>query len=343
MKRLLLFGNRMKQYYLRNKLVFLLFLLGGALNTVAVTYCYGNLLPTVANRDSDYSHYREYRVKLGGSGATMEEIRPLLEDGLVRDWAVSPDNNLHATNESFPFQRLKGTLSFTEPYQILVPMEAEVSLGEALLVDGVEFTAIGAVSAMPDGYFIPFDTFVELGYDRNIRYIQIFSAERESLENDRVLALIYRVLPNIQSIASLRELAMVTDEKQAERYFILIGVNAFLSAVAFAFLLYYLLDSLHRENVLATVLGATKWWVARSIFLEAAVLSATASGLGLLLHIGLYESVFRKLNAVDTVRYLPEDYGRIYLLLLGLSLVTAVPIVIKKLGTTPLEAKRRYD
>lgn len=92
---------RLKQYILNNKLIFSLFLLGSVLNTLVVSYCYGNMIPLVTNRHSPAYLYRYYEVQLGPY-ASLESVLELEKDPLVSAFAFAQTKTPYGSVGEFP-------------------------------------------------------------------------------------------------------------------------------------------------------------------------------------------------------------------------------------------------
>ena len=80
MKFFFLLRKRLAQYYMKNKVIFLLFVLGGALNAIVFCFSYGNLLPAMTNRGSQEIQYREYFVRYFDGVKSLEEKETALEE-----------------------------------------------------------------------------------------------------------------------------------------------------------------------------------------------------------------------------------------------------------------------
>ena len=146
MNGLYLLGLRLKQYATKHWHIFALFLLSGILNTIAVLYCYGNLLPTVANRNSQDLLYRNYQVVLT-QPIDLEEVKALLEDPLLQASAVSNGDGILAFLGDYSRTFSSGTGDFTDVYQITVPPAYGKSVGDVVKYQGREFSVIGVVSS----------------------------------------------------------------------------------------------------------------------------------------------------------------------------------------------------
>lgn len=358
MKTLYLIGSRLRQYILKSKLLFILFILGGILNGIGMSYCYGNLLPLVAERDSDNAKYRGYFIAYqelgsGGSGwqpaiesVGLETVEKLKNHPLIESCIFTNDSDyVCAYDENYPKLMLSGTDQFTGPYQTLVYEKHEANVGDIINLRGHEYEVIGKCSFGFPGCLIPYDTYVSLGYGESTFRMSAVAKERYSARypaQDPILKLLEELFPG-----SYRQKEnAATEEQQEIETFIVelpgIVLNAFMTMLAYVFLLRYLIDSLLDETIVSIIVGASRLRMTVYIFWEAFLLSVSANGLGLLVHWLLYKPLFQKLNLAAELVYHASDY----LLLLGgivaFSLVITIPFALKYLRLSPIAARREH-
>ncbi len=339
MNKLYLFFCRVKQYIVKNKGIFALFLIGGMLNTVMVLYCYGNLMPTIANRDE--GAYRYYKLSFRDTPAEKTSVEELLTHPLLESCRLINKEKVGTCVGDYPLRRIKGTMQFTEPYQMLIPMDSDALLGGRKEYKDIRFQIIGVTSAEYD--LIPYDTFVELGGLDSIGIIEVRITEEQDPKNDAFEKDLLRLFPNTANLYnSLTHTAMyntAADETALKR---IVG-TAVISVIAYAFLLHYIVSSRVRENAVFTVLGAGRRRLAGYIFTEAFFLCCLTCLSGILAHILLYEPIFRGLNITESLRYTFMDYCNVFLLMGGLSLLAAIPVTLRAVLSTPASARRRVS
>lgn len=338
MKSVYVFWNRIKQYYLKNKGIFLLFMLGGMLNAIIVLYCYGNVIPLVANRYVEGYYYMEYLALFENTPPSLEAIQTLRKDPLIRGCIYHDENNVYAFHEDYPIEIVHGSSEFTGPYQVIVPPIQGKVIGERIDIYGKEFEIIGISSF---GYYIPESTFLELIGMEDVVTVNVYASKRQYPENDRVDALIRKTFPNMEELSGQIYATRASEARDYEAWMTLITVQAFAAVLAYAFLLRYMLKSLKKENVVCLILGASKLQTAIIIFRDALSLSVLANAAGLVAHRILYKPVFQGLNVEKSLRYNINDYCLILLMMVLLSLIVAVPVVLQETVSTPLVAKRR--
>ena len=339
MKALFMLCQRMKQYYMKNKGIFLLFLIGGLFNSVMVTYCYGNLVPSVSNRSIEGPDYMEYMVNFSNESPSIDAVEQLRGNSLIQSCRLYDNiNDIYSFHPDYPLTMLKGTSAFTQMYQVIVPSTQERNIGEYMEIAGQRFLIIGVAVY---GYHIPEESFIELIGKDGIRQLQVYAAERQPAENDLVEQLIVAAFPELTSISGPLYSIRVREARDSEYWVNLIIGQAFVAILSYTFLLRYLLISLRKENVVSLILGASKLRIAITIFQDAFVLGALANATGVLLHRILYGPVFRPLNIEPSIYYTAQDYCFIFLIMTVLSLITAIPVVLRETVSTPAAVKKR--
>lgn len=113
--------SRIRQYAVKNKIVFILFIIGGVLNSVIFIYLYGNLRPVMRNYNSTDYYYRRYEVifswqdmeapdgSIGGciiispdkNYITEEDIDKLIDTGLFESIVLESHYQEREINASY--------------------------------------------------------------------------------------------------------------------------------------------------------------------------------------------------------------------------------------------------
>lgn len=339
MKSLYMRLKRFEQYFLKNKLVFCLFVLGGIINTVSVLYCYGNLLPVVANKNSEDTTYTSYYVSFAAETPTISDITEFVKHPLIRNCAFS-NGRLCAYEGDYPMAALSGSVEFTAPYQCIVPAMSGLSLGDTVEYYGKEFVVIGSSSSGMHVPMIPYQTYAELCGNEKIVAIDLHAAERQDPKNDPVIALIDQMFPYRAQVGSSGHNLAVVESRTSQQYLWLIVINTFLAVIAHTFTLHYLLDSARNEHIVYTMVGSNKGRITATILGDAVIMSMAANALGVLLHKLLYNGLFEKLNMNPNIQYGFGDYSFCYFIIVALSVLAAIPVVIKVTCSTPTAARR---
>ena len=357
MKTLYLIGSRLRQYVLKNKVLFVLLLIGGILNGIGMAYCYGNLLPVIAARDSQDPVYRSYFLAYQESVPGVEfvpsedsvdlaTIEKLKNHPLIESCIFTNDNDyVFAYDENCPKLMLGGTDNFTAPYQVIVYEKDKANIGDTISLRGHAFEVIGKCKFASGGYLIPYDTYVSLGYGESTFRMYIVAKERYSIHHpsqDPVLALLGEMFPG-----SYFEKSSIGEEGQQQLETLIVKLpgivlNAFMTMLAYVFLLRYLVDSLLNETIVSIIVGASRLRMTVYIFWEAILLSVIANGAGLFVHWALYQPVFEKINLATELRYYLSDYALLLGVIVAFSLIITIPFAMKYLRLSPVAAKREH-
>ena len=87
MKTIIILYNRLKGYFLNNKTVFILFVIGGILNAIMLSFFYGNMLSFKKNEHSTASFYRKYTVTLDRS-LTEDQLAAIETSELIENYIL---------------------------------------------------------------------------------------------------------------------------------------------------------------------------------------------------------------------------------------------------------------
>lgn len=335
-----LFLQRMKQYIQNNRTVFILFIMGGIVNTVMVLYCYGNLLPVVSSRNDQALRYRSYQA-VPLSAVTQQDLEHLQESDLVQGFAVTDGSGIYASWGEFPMKSAGGSVHFDNGRQMIAPVGADWQIGDIITYRQEEFRLIG-FSTWGQRSFIPWEAFQELTDLEQITRIEVVAKQRQNPYRDEMKLLLQELFPdNSSEVYGVADNFSYVNKALSQQYFSLILCSAFLAVIAHLLVLNELLDSGRRENAISRLLGVGKGGLASMVLAEATVFCAAANGLGILVHILLYRPLFTELNISENIQYSLGDYCLVYLLMLLLSLVAVIPILWKASGVSPADAGRK--
>lgn len=349
MKMIYLLARRLGQYAKKDKVIFSVFLIGGLINSVMFAYFYGNMLPSVVNRNSQWVFYRQYRADLTeahGVSELEESIGLLQSSPLIESVKLSTKSShkimdfsqyvCTALGDDAGVVIMKGTATFTAEGQIIVPYEDTTPVGGVVVIDGHSYTVIGQHTS--DEYYVVSNADYFKNYDAVDR-IYILSAQKHSYRNDPVEALMYDVLPT--DYVRTPFIYVHNDELLSQQQLIVIGVVYIISVISFISLLRYLVDSMMDENVTSMIVGASRATVVTMIFREELILFLIPNVLGLLLHYALTPALFSKINITQGFVYSLSDYAAILLFMLVLTVVCLLPLLRKYTKLSPVAARRQ--
>lgn len=344
MKTLKLMLSRLKQYYRNNKFIFVLFVIGGLLNAIVFAYFYGNQVSYNADRYSQENYYRKYTVYLESS-TEKESYKKLLESDLIQNVIVGhplpsqpPEFLLGTMNENINVVKVKGTLSFSDKYQVIVSRKCRTPVGDSINFYGKDFTVIGQ-NTNDDEYYIPYEAYEELGLEDSILYV--YSKKHQDISNDKVAALIKDTFPDSSIDTPAKWDALNMRSMKSE--IILICVCYAFSTISFMFLLRHMLDSMVYDSAVCMIVGASKSTISAITFWESMLLSLTSGAVGLVLHRLLYNVLFKKINITSEMVYKFSDYIFIFLLMFCITVIVTLPFIGKYTRLTPVSIKREQE
>ncbi len=109
-----------------------------------------------------------------------------------------------------------------------------------------------------------------------------------------------------------------------------------------AFLFKYMFDLNRYENIVYSIVGASKFRVTKIMLLEATVISIISIIIAVILHISFYDCFFSLINREEII-YTFSDYCIIALFSLILSLLTLIPFFIPYMKNPIMKSKTRYE
>lgn len=368
MKLLRLIRSRVKQYWVTNRLILCLFLVGGVLSSIAFTFFYGNMIRYLKYRTSTDDTYRTYTVSLTDHWGTdipkpepgifIDEVEALSANDLVESVSVeylfafdaSVEYDIppgHYGTDAFhriqakigdqwDLPRLTGSADFEKyPDGAVVPEESVVQIGDTFTIGGKTLTVIGK-----HGFYeclVSYQTFLELCDSVDI--MTLVTKDRQDIRNDPMKKLLNEMYPDIR-VEDPSYWAESYEKRAVETLAFGIGPAYAVSITSFLFLLRYLMDAMLGTTIVSRMVGATKGKIFALCLGEAAVLCAAADAVGIAIHWIFYDEVFKNLNSVEDLVYLPEDYLYIFLIMLGLGMTVAVLFVRKYAKLSPAASRR---
>lgn len=368
MKLLQLISSRIRQYWIHNRLILILFLIGGILSSIAFTFFYGNMVRYLDYRTSTDTTYRTYSVSLTDHWGTsvpkpepaifIDQVEALYANELVKSVSVeyffafddSVEYDIPRGNFGMDaFHRIKakvgdqweligltGSADFEKhPDGAVVPEESVAQIGDTFTIGGKTLTIIG--KSFYSECFVSYQTFLELG--KSIDIMTLITKERQDIRNDPMKNLLNEMYPDIR-VEDPSYWAESYEKRAVETLVFGIGPAYAVSITSFLFLLRYLMDAMLNTTIVSRMVGATKGKIFALCLGEAAVLCAVTDAMGIWIHWALYDEVFKNLNSVEDLVYFPEDYLCIFLIMLGLGMTVAALFVRKYAKLSPVASRR---
>ncbi|MCD8056219.1 MAG: hypothetical protein LUE25_05865 [Clostridiales bacterium] len=348
MKKLYLLSHRLLRYFEKNKVIFILFLVGGILSSLTLTYMYENFMPSIANSNSQEIYYREYTVYDSGTGENSEGfgdcdfdaiLSEMEESGLFSSISLSCREDgvkvYGLYSGEAPVSIEIGLSGLSSDSDIIIPADDITPVGGTVNISGTDFTVVGR-QTLSGEYYITYQAYKSLSFET--MQIYAVAAERQNFSDDKAEAYLYELFPD--AYVKTPEIYEIFDASQSANTMILICGCYAVAVVSFMFLLCYLIDSCMDENTASLIVGARKSDITVMIFWECLVLTSLSNALGLLLHAALYEPLFSKINVTDGGRLGVGNYLTLFLFMFVISAVVVLAFQHRYAKLSPAAARR---
>ena len=366
MKFLYLITNRLTQYYKKNRFVFLLFLLGGIINSCIFAYMYGNFRPIMARYSSTDYYYREYRVYFGASptyrdgvlaGVSVhnpqtsyineDDVKTLISTDLFETIVVG---SFYPSYNSSQGERMlsisacmygemysnfvsSGSRKLTADDQVIVDFLSSHQIGDTIKIRGNDYVVVGRHSDRYE-YFISSDAYKTIDPYNNVLFV--ISKDRWHSgysQNDLPKDTLESLFPN--AVVWTPEMYERQDAIPSAAQTKNIAVVYLTVQIAFIFLLTFMSDSLAEENVTSLIVGGNPSMITALLLAEGLVISIVPIALGLVIHKLLYDSVFEVINTVGGIVYHASDYYIVLGIMATVCVITLIPYYIRYRRHTP--------
>lgn len=312
--------EHIRAYCFQKKAVFWLLIFTAAFNAVSVSYCYGNLLWTNANRTVQDVQHREYVIAFEERSPTAEAVKTFSANNLLAGCVISQGDGVYGCDGRYPMTVISGTAEFTNGYEMLVDPTYGLSVGDTVPYRGVDFKVIGVVTSAYGERYISMDNFYQLCGTEQIGRIHAVAAVHEEYDNDRVLRLIEKLLPEATAVGGGALTNDLIEADQQNTVSPLIWGAALLGVLTQGVFLWVLLSWRLPKAADDIKDGAAKADVVQLAFWEMLILQIGGSGIGLLLHRVVFMTFFSSWNVGAGLSYGVGDYMFIWLMLIALSL-----------------------
>jgi hypothetical protein len=358
--------SRLRQYYKNNRFIFVLFLVSSIVCTTGFIYLYGNLIMSMRLRNDDSRIYRRYSLSFENVEYSYDDIAERMgkldlpvEDSIVYNsyfdssngsmvnlatpvtgemYVVPVDGRHSFTNEEL---REGANVMIIPHFFLKVPAGLDQATG-IFEYAGETFQVIGH-HARPDDCYVPPETFQRLNLKiTNLRIILTHKAAGTAENTDNVEKL-KSLFPGGQIDSSYEYIRLRNYDFPTELTMICL-VYA-LSLFSFMFLMKYMMETSIKENVIYGIVGASKNRITGLLLLDNVCFSAFTALAGILLHMGLKNVFFDKVNIQSDIplTYLWSDYLLLFILCVVISQLTLLPFLIGFRKHSLLSAKGRYS
>lgn len=378
MKLFLLVRSRLAQYFLSNKLIFSLFVLGSFVCGLSFIFVYGNYLSIMRYQSNSENGLRSYKVEFPESitvdrinlsalqniedfsEESFDEIQIIstlgIDDMSFSDQSLIPDDWVELMNKgsiklityvkkSDKMYPIQGRCAFTEQEQLT---GASVIVAPDDLLETAKRELPVYIRSKPykiigitnvNRFVIPIQTFEANGY--KAFQLQFVLNQIPDLHANQSLTVALQTLyPDAKVFG--------TDIQQQKLYRKMlvelpqIALFYICSLFSFLFLMKYMIDLNVYENIIYAMLGASRKKVISILMIEIVVLVALTSIFSIVFHFLAYQPIFNKLNTVEGIIYSGYDYLIIFFVSLVAATLTSLPFVWRYARISLISNKNRY-
>lgn len=377
MKTLEIVFTRIYYDFKQNKSVFTVFLIGCLLCSLSFIFFYGNQLSLKIYEGSDQEIFNEYTINFS-EPASYEDIvnSPLIKSDIVLDVEIRynlskdeiPMKEMNRSVDDLEFDdgstiynmssmlygkydlmQEMGRVEFTDAERkegknaVILPYDQDMSynikIGDKIMVSGRKYEVVG-MSSMGN-FYIPPETFKKGGY--TVDSMEIVTSEHMSRsEINQFVADIQEAFPNGVIHHSPLEYFEIAEQNLSSEGFYII-CEFIVVSLSFMFLMKYIIDSNNAENIIYSMVGATKKRIFAVIMLENTVIYGVVAAVACVLHKLLYNSFFNQINVSPGITYTLVDYVMIVLAVVVLSCIVSLPFVFSCLKNSIIKNKNKYS
>ena len=371
MKTLRIVLSRIGTYFSQNRPIFILYIIGMVVCTVALIFFYGNFLSSKAGVYSNEFMCRCYEIVFYEPVTLTEddiaEIRNFYMGGEIQEIKLSAVlskdgwdsiafftgdvyEGIDAPTTSGYIERYKGDLSdyiIVDSYinnnnDMMVNPEPNIFSNEQLKqsviaapkgktgsmkIQGENYNIVRNITDID--YVIPIQKYMS----SNLRTCQMV-IYTDDIWSKFAMTEYTDYLKNILDIKNCSYKMYdpspfygENDNRTQQEMAMLMAVFG-CTAVAFMFLLKYLMDCARRENGILMMVGARRKHILLMSFLENMILTISCVIIASLIHIGFYKTFFSKVNIYEKLQYYPVDYVIIAGMILAATIIIQVPFMM---------------
>lgn len=352
---------RIQHDFSSNKIILILFLLSSIACTLFFIYFFG----TTSTKTVEYSNsmeYRTYDLKLEEKtdyayaesvineidNISNVEFSTVLEDSqLPKELRGGMSYNIITriiNNEPRGF--IKGRGNFTEEEikndakAVIIPnmINTNINIGESIKINNINYKVVGQ-SGFGDFYITPKVYAQNYLVDR----VDIVLKENGSIkESNELLKMLNQRFPHCAVESSPLDYYQMAEEAFPAQM-IVFSALYIMFALSFMFIMKFMVDRNSRENIIYSIVGASRKKVVFIAVLESIILSAISTAVAVIIHISLYDVFFKNINLSENIVYTPGDYILIFIMIIFLSLIVSLPFIIKCCNSSLIESKNKYS
>lgn len=360
MKWLSLIKSRLTQYFVYNKLVFVIFILGSVVCGTGFLHLYGNFTSafilqrnmSVSGRTFTVGFSQTDSPSRGDIGQILRRDGLSLETCVVKAREEETGGNLLAVAAGKQsFTSIDGQKTFTDeemetgsPVVIIPAVFVHKPAGlnksaNTLTIENTTLEIVGRNNSDFD-YYVPAKTFDDLNLpvESMMLVTPRFLNEKE---DDALLNRLAALFPGAEYIDSPGAIAERVQRQQLGAQLVMLCAVYGLSVLSFLFLMKYMIDRSRMENVIYCIVGCSKDVMMQLTLLENVCLSGITALLSIGIHIALKKPVFDKIS-LQAFTYAPRDYILCFIMMVLVSLVASIPFIVKVRKHSLIMVKNSY-
>ena len=366
--------HRIGQYFKTNKLVFLLFLLGGITCAITFIFFYSNVLAPVKAEGRENTVYRTYVVTFEAAKTPDEIVNERInsihfhdilflhiieEESLDQIISVDgkplrfepgpgsgsrPDRIVSSLHDYTELNPVTGRNQFTQEERqgkpaIVLPAHSHWPKdAENVSLYGKTFAIVGSEYSI--NMRIPFRSYQSMQLPTDRIYITL-NQNPTAAENRKIVASLENLFPEsdiADPSGTIRD-----DYMQAAMATALISAVYILALISFLFLMKYMIDQNQRENIVYSIVGASRRKVIAILFADIFVLTSLTILGGILFYLLFQTVLFDRINLASGIRLSGIDFLVIYLLMIGLSCLASIPFLWKYRNDSLITSKNQSE
>ena len=372
MKVLQLVFFRIIQYFKSNKLIFVLFVIGGILCSLTFIYFYGNIITIRNISGSNEELLRNYEIYLNEPAEELNQnqkailnkypaekltVQSQIELSMLEsnDMGNSYKNYIARTDSVFVETSLlktnliskeAGRVQFTDEelqqnsHVVILPPDFLKSpdIPKSIKIMGKPYEIIG-ISGSSNNLYIPYTVFED--ENLNINHISLMlKNELSDQENIEFESELQTEFPNARIAGS----SMLKDniKKQAPNQLFFVCTIYLLAIFSFMFLIKYMIDKNNGGDIICILVGATRKTIIKIIVLQNIILTFIVGIVGIVLHCALRNNLFELINTQPNIQYYFTDYLLILGMMVVISTIAIIPFLWSTFRHSLLDLKNKY-
>lgn len=370
MKSIKLIFSRLWFYISSNVFIFCMFAIGCIVCSISFLFFYGNGMQTkrFAGDGGNTVGFRTYKLEFSKpvdydkiinneifNSDLIDDVKlvhSLNAEELPKELKDIPSNFLSVCTYlegKYEIKSSQGRTKFTDEEikngenVLIVPGRDEMynmQIGNEIILSNNKYEIIG-IAVPPDEFYMTTKSFASMKY--SIKSISIIlNTQLSSVENGKYELKLHDEFPSASLTDSPSELYNMA-QSNALGDFSFVAVIFVVSSLAFMFLMKFMMDKSSSENVIYSIVGATKVRIVILLLIENVILSFVFAVIASIIHSSLYEVLFKKLNIVSDVEYYFSDYLFIIIMTVLLSCLVALPFIISTAKNSIIKNKNKYN